>query len=124
MPKLSLTPELIISLGPIKDVPPYAEPLVAAIGLAYMNWGRVEQHLDFLLQHTNDARFATGEIAKYPNTSFRLKSALFKQIYAQHPHFKIVHHIAGPVCKGLKKANESRVRMVHSNFQAFDPGPP
>jgi hypothetical protein len=117
-------PDLVIGLGPIVDVPPYAEPLVRTIGSAYLNWGRLEQHLDFLLQHTNDARFVTGEIAKYPDTSFRLKSAHFKRIYAQHPRFKAVHHIAGPVCTGLKKANQSRVRMVHSNFQSFDPGPP
>ena len=117
-------PDLTIQLGPIKDIPPYAEPLVTAIGIAYMNWGRVEQHLDFLLQHTNDARLVTGEIAKYPTTSFRRKCALFKEIYAHHPRFKSVHDIARPVCVGLKKAGECRVRMVHSNFRSFDPGPP
>jgi hypothetical protein len=117
-------PDLFISLGPIKDVPPYAEPLVTAIGLTYLNWGRMEQHLEFLLQHTNDPRFITGQIPKFPDTSFRLKSTLFKKNYAQHPSFKIVHHIARPVCTGLKKANQSRVRMVHSNFQRFSEGPP
>jgi hypothetical protein len=117
-------PEVTVSLAPIKDVPPYATPLVTALGLAYLNWGRMEQHLELLLQHANEPRFVTGQVAKFPDTSFRLKSALFKKIYAEHPAFKRVHSLAAGVCVGLKKANVSRVRMVHSNFQEFAPGPP
>lgn len=117
-------PSATIQLDIIKNVPPYADPLIRAIGLAYLKFGRIEQHMDFLLQSVNDARFVTGEIPRYPDTSFRLRCALFKKIYAQHPHFAIVHHIAGPVFIGLKKANKSRNRLVHSNIQGFAPGPP
>ncbi len=112
-----------IKLGVITP-PHYADPLLTTIGLAYLKFGRIEQHLDFLLQSTNNARYVTGAIAKYPDTSFRLKCELFRRIYARHPSFKVVHHIARPVLIGLKKANKSRNRLVHSNVQGFTKGPP
>ncbi len=112
-----------INLIPIEEIPPYAEPIVRAIGLAHLSWGRLEQHLDILLSAVNNDRYVTGA-APPPKISFRLKSKRFKQLYAKHPSFKIVHDIAGPVCDGLKKANISRVRLTHSNVQSFSPGPP
>ncbi|HZQ14380.1 MAG TPA: hypothetical protein VFB31_16375 [Pseudolabrys sp.] len=116
--------EAFIHVHPIRQIPSYAEPLVRSIGLAYLRFGRLEQHLDFLLQSINDPRLVTGAIPKYPDTSFRLRVKLFKERFAQHPRFAHVHHIANPVVVGLRKANRSRVRLVHSNIQGFDEGPP
>ena len=113
-----------IHLGPIVEVPPYAQPIVYALGLAAINWGKMEQHLELLLQYLNDERLLTGKVAKFPDTSFRLKSALFKKWFAQHPLFESVHHLARPICLGLRKANKSRVRITHSNVQGFTEGPP
>ncbi|MCP4329994.1 MAG: hypothetical protein GY791_16325 [Alphaproteobacteria bacterium] len=116
-------PETIINLEPINEIPTYAEPIIRAIGIGHLSWGKLEQHLDILLNAVSNERYVTGA-TQLPKTSFRLKAKLFKQIYAEHPNFKVVHQIAGPVCDGLKKANTSRVRLTHSNVQGFSPGPP
>ncbi len=113
-----------IKLGAIRTWPTYAPPMLAALGMVYLNWGRLEQTLEFLLHFLNDPRFVTGKMPKVPDTSFRLKTALFKKIYTKHPHFAPFHKMVRPICAGLKKANQSRVRMVHSNFQGFEKGPP
>jgi hypothetical protein len=115
-----------VSVGfePFRGVPSYAEPIVFAIGLAAINWGKMDQHLEYLLRHIDDADYITGKIERFPDTSFRIKSQLFKKWYAKHEYFRAVHHIAKPVCLGLKKANASRILIFHSNIQGFFPGPP
>ena len=113
-----------IELGAIEHGTEDVIPLLGALGLSYLNFGRLEQTLDFLLQYTNDARLVTGKINKFPDTSFRLKTKLFTNLFVKHPHFHEFHEAAKSIVVGLKKANQSRVRLVHSNFQGFDTGPP
>jgi hypothetical protein len=98
--------------------------MLGALGLAYLNFGRLEQTLDFLLQYTNDPRLVTGQVPKFPDTSFRLKTKLFTNLYAKHPRFQQFHAEAKSIVIGLKKANQSRVNLVHCNFQGFEIGPP
>jgi hypothetical protein len=116
--------EARIEVRSIRDVPDYAEPIVRAIGHAAINWGKLDQHLEMLLRHVSHSDYVTGEIEKFPDTSFRIKSQLFKKFYAKHSQFAAVHDIARGVCVGLKKANSSRVALFHSNVQGFLPGPP
>ncbi|MBN8982775.1 MAG: hypothetical protein J0I29_16100 [Rhizobiales bacterium] len=113
-----------IELGAIEYGPEDGLPFITALGLAYLNWGRMEQTLEFLLRYTDDPRLATGAVPKFPDTSFRFKVKLFKKLYVKHPRFSQFHEAAESIVVGLKKANESRVRVVHCNFQGFDPGPP
>lgn len=80
--------------------------------------------MDFLLQYTNDTRLVTGKVPKFPDTSFRLKTKLFSNLYVKHPRFHEFHEAAKYIVIGLRKANKSRVNLVHSNFQGFDVGPP
>jgi hypothetical protein len=115
---------LEIKLLPIRVVPSYGEPIVSALGLATINWGKMEQHLEILLQYLNDERFDIGPVPKFPDTSFRLKSDLFKKWYARHPKLAACHELAGGICIGLKKANKDRVLLTHSNAQSFSEGPP
>ncbi|MCW0220328.1 MAG: hypothetical protein OJI67_18525 [Prosthecobacter sp.] len=114
-----------IELGAIESGPEQGLPLITALGLAYLNWGRLEQTLEFLLRYTDDPRLVTGGVPRFPDTSFRLKLKLFKNLYTKHTHFKEFHESARLIAVGLKKANDSRVRLVHSNFQGFtdDPHP-
>lgn len=109
-----------IDLGAIEHGSPEALPILGALGLAYLNFGRLEQALEFLLRYTNDSRLVTGEITRFPDVSFQLKVKLFKKIYVKHPRFKDFHEASKNIIIGLRKANESRVRLVHSNFQGFE----
>jgi hypothetical protein len=113
-----------IELGAIEHGTEDVIPLLGALGLAYLNFGRLEQTLDFLLQYTNDPRLVTGQIPRFPDTSFRLKTKLFASLYVKHPRFHEFHEQAKYIVIGLRKANLSRVRLVHANFQGFDVGPP
>lgn len=113
-----------VQLGAIKEAPEYAMNFLALLGLVYMNWGRLEQTLEFLLRFVDDARLVTGAVPRFPDTSFRLKVKMFKRIFGKHPRFIQFHEAAIAICKGLEKANKSRVKMVHSNYQGFKDGPP
>jgi hypothetical protein len=106
------------------DVPDYALPIVIAVGVAAINWGKLDLHLEMLLRHIDDKDYVTGGFASFPDISFRIKAQLFEKWYAKHPHFQPVHAIARPMCRGLRSANKSRVRLFHSNVEGFSPGPP
>jgi len=107
-----------------RNLPDFVERFVRAFGLATINWGRMEQLLELLLRIADDPIYNTSESGRFPTTSFRLKAEKFEQIYANHPSFAAVHHIARPVCVGLKRANKSRVLLIHCSVQNFDAGPP
>jgi hypothetical protein len=108
----------------IPVIPEYAKPIVFAFGEAAINWGRMEQHLEMLLRTVNRRDYKLGYERDFPNTSFRLKVRLFKKWYAQDPHFLSVRDIAKRACVGLRKANASRILLMHSNVVDFLPGPP
>jgi hypothetical protein len=107
-----------------QNLPDFVERFVRAFGLATINWGRMEQLLELLLRIADDPTYNTSESGRFPTTSFRLKAEKFERIYAKHPSFTAVHHIAGPVCIGLKRANKSRVLLIHCAVHNFDAGPP
>ncbi len=67
-------PEAQITMLAIREVPAFARPIVDAIGLAAINWGKLDHHLELLLRHVSDEGYVTGEIEKFPDTSFRIKS--------------------------------------------------
>jgi hypothetical protein len=113
-----------IQLGAIKEGPEYSIPFITMLGLVYMNWGRLEQTLEFILRFLDDGRLVTGPLPRFPDTSFRLKTKLFKEFFARHPRFIDFHEDARSIAIGLRKANKQRVKMVHSNFQGFKDGPP
>ncbi len=121
---IQLQGEKNIQLGAIREGPEYSIPFISILGLVYMNWGRLEQTLEFLLRFVDDFRLATGAVPRFPDISFRLKSRLFERIYCKHPRFSEFHEAARSIAKGLAKANEQRVKLVHSNFQQFKDGPP
>ena len=116
--------ETTFNFLPFRDVPDYAATLVYAVGLAAVNWGKMEQQLEMLLRHVNRQEYVTGQMDRFPDTSFRLKSEAFERWYAKHPSFTSVHEIAASMMVGLKKANKSRVRLFHSSVQEFSEGPP
>lgn len=113
-----------IEVGAIKYGTEDVIPVLGALALAYLNFGRLEQTLDILLQYTNDPRLVTGSIPRFPDTSFRLKTKLFAELYVKHPRFHEFHDHAKYIVMGLRKANRSRVNLIHSNFQDFEIGPP
>lgn len=116
--------EIRLELLPVDEVPAFAMPIVAAIGLAAINWGKLGLHMDALLRHLNNDDFVTGALDRFPETSFRLKCQAFAKWYARHPALSCTHEIARPMVFGLKKANLSRVRLFHSSVQGFSEGPP
>lgn len=107
-----------------QNLPAFVDRHIRAFGLASINWGRMEQLLEILLRIADDPSYISSEAGRFPTTSFRLKVEKFERIYAKHPSFAIVHHIAQPVCKGLKKANRSRILLTHCAVQNFHAGPP
>jgi hypothetical protein len=107
-------PPPIIDPRPLSVVPEFAKPIVYAWGLATLNWGKMETQLELLLHVVNREEYKLG-YRKFPTTSFRLKSELFQEWYAEHPLFASVHHLAKPVCRGLLKANKSRLNLTHSS---------
>jgi hypothetical protein len=113
-----------IALTVTQSLPHFVERYVRAFGLATINWGRMEQLLELLLRIADDPTYNTSEAGRFPTTSFRLKAEKFERIYANHPSFAAVHHIAKPVCVGLRTANKSRVLLIHCAVQNFDAGPP
>jgi hypothetical protein len=113
-----------IDLSGQSNLPDFVEEIVRAWGLAAINWGRMEQTLELLLVQVNSPEYKTSEDAGVPTTSFRLKVEKFERIFAKHPLMSAVHHIAKPVCIGLKKANKSRIPLTHCSVKNFDAGPP
>jgi hypothetical protein len=113
-----------IALTVTQRLPDFVERFVRAFGLATINWGRMEQLLELLLRIADDPTYNTSEAGRFPTSSFRLKAEKFERIYANHPSFAAVHQIARPVCLGLKKANKSRILLIHCAVQNFDAGPP
>ena len=113
-----------IDLSGQSNLPDFVEEIVRAWGLAAINWGRMEQTLELLLVQVNSPEYKTSEAAPVPTTSFRLKVEKFERIFAKHPLMSAVHHIAKPVCIGLKKANKSRIPLTHCSVKNFDAGPP
>jgi hypothetical protein len=114
----------VVDLSGQNNLPDFVEEIVRAWGLAAINWGRMEQTLELLLLQVNSSEYKTSEAAPVPNTSFRLKVEKFERTFAKHPLMSAVHHIARPVCIGLKKANKSRIRLTHCSVKNFDAGPP
>jgi hypothetical protein len=108
----------------IPAIPDHAVPIVFAFGQAAINWGRMEQHLEMLLLIVNRQDYKLEYEARFPKTSFRLKTKLFERWYVNDPHFASIHSLAFPVFKALKKANKSRLLLTHSNVVEFLPGPP
>jgi hypothetical protein len=107
-----------------EQLPDFVERIVRTIGLATINWGRMEQLLELLLRTVDVPEYNTGETTRVPTTSFRIKVERFERLYAKHPSFAATHHIAGPVCRGLRKANRSRILLTHCSVENFDAGPP
>jgi len=110
--------------GQLDDPPEYAMPIIRAIGLACLNWGRLEQHLQLTLVTVNKEEFDLTEFRETPATSFRLKIGLFKKWFVDDPRFAKYHAPAKRLVTSLKHGNRDRQLVFHSNLQRFEPGPP
>lgn len=117
-------PEILIFGGHLDEPPSYAEPILVAYALASMNWGRLEQQLDMALISVNKEYYQPAKPRETPSTSFRLKLELFNDWFVRDARFSEFHHNARRLHGSLKKANEDRVLLIHSNVQRFIEGPP
>lgn len=113
-----------VKVLPFWEVPPFAEPLVRAIGVAAVNWGKVEVLLDMLVRAVNKREYSKRKFRKTPDISFRLRREIFQDWYAEDPRFAEVHDWAAAVCIGLRKGNCSRNLIFHSSVQHFLDGEP
>jgi hypothetical protein len=107
-----------------KSVPPYAQSLVEALGLAAINWGKLEQQLDMLLLAVNRPEYARAKFRETPNTSFKMKIELFEKWYVKDPRFKNVASRAKLLVPTLRKVSADRQMLFHSNVQEFVDGNP
>lgn len=117
-------PEITIWGGHLDDPPKFAMPLIRAYGLAVMNWGRLEQHLDMALISINKKEFTADPMMETPTSSFRLKLELFKKWYVKDARLAKHRTYSRKLIAALKIANTDRQILVHCNLQRFEEGPP
>lgn len=110
--------------GHLDDPPAYALPLITAIGLALLHWGRLEQQIDVLLISVNKDDHSAEKYRPTPNSSFRIKCDLFERWFAKDSRFIEHHDKAKRLLKAFRLANDDRTLLVHSNVQEFREGPP
>jgi hypothetical protein len=124
---LAMKPSSPITLigGDIDEPPLYAEPIIRAIGIGALHWGRLEQHLSALILSINKEEWDTsGAFRDMPNTSFEAKIQLFKKWFAKDPRLAPFHSRAIRLVPSLKALNSDRKILFHSNLQGFSEGPP
>src|SRR4051794_31127676 len=90
-------------IGGDLDAPPsYAVPLVGAIGLAALRWGRIEQHLHALLLSINKEEFGPPQFRPVPNAAFEQKMKLFDLWFVDDPRFVRLHSRAKKLSASLR----------------------
>lgn len=109
--------------GDLDDLPPFAEPILMAVGLAAFHWARLEQHLDTLLISVNKEYFSKEKFDPTPNTSFQLKIKLFKKWFVIDPRFSAYKNRAKKLAVAFKEASADRHLLFHSNLQRFEKEP-
>jgi hypothetical protein len=110
--------------GHLDDVPRYAENIVKGVGIAMLNWARLEQQIDALLISVNKPDNSTKPYKPTPYISFAKKIKMFETWFAHDPRFKKQHDRAARLAKAFKLAADDRNLLTHSNVQQFIEGPP
>jgi hypothetical protein len=110
--------------GHLDDVPPYAENILAGVGIAMLNWARLEQQLDALLIHVNKKDHSSEPYKPLRTASFKLKIELFERWFARDPRFIRQRKRAIKLVNSRTLASDDRNLLAHSNVQAFFKGPP
>jgi hypothetical protein len=73
--------------GHLDDVPQYAENIVKAVGIAMLNWARLEQQIDALLITVNKPDHSAEAYKQTPYVSIREKIRMFERWFALDPRF-------------------------------------
>jgi hypothetical protein len=110
--------------GDLDQVPKYAENIIAGVGIAMLNWARLEQQLDALLISVNKPDHATKSYTQTPSINFKKKIDMFETWFVHDPRFKNQHDRAARLVKSFKLAVDDRNLLAHSNVQKFIEGPP
>jgi hypothetical protein len=110
--------------GHIEDPPPYAFPIIFAIGLAALHWGRLEQHLTALLLSINKEEHGPETYRAVPNAEFKRKLEIFQQWFVKDERLSEHRDKATRLHTALKNANQDRQSLFHANIQEFTEGPP
>ncbi len=110
--------------GHLDNVPPYAENIVKAVGIATLNWARLEQQIDALLITINKPGHSTEPHKQTPYNSFRKKIEMFEKWFAHDPRFVNQHVRAAQLTITITAAAVDRNLLMHSNVQEFIEGPP
>jgi hypothetical protein len=110
--------------GHLDQVPEYAENLVKAVGLATLNWARLEQQVDALLISVNKPDHSTEAYKSTPYISFRKKIEMFERWFARDPRFTNQRQRAERLTEAFTLAAQDRNLLTHSNVQEFIEGPP
>jgi len=71
--------------GHLDEPPEWAKPIIAAIGLAALRWGRLEQHLHGLVLSINKQEFGPVKYHEITNANFERKLLVFEQWFALDP---------------------------------------
>jgi hypothetical protein len=117
-------PDIEFRTTGFEDIPPFAAGLVQACGLAAINWGKLEQQLDMLLQNVNHEEYSQGNFRQTPTTSFEAKREVFKRWFVNDNRFTAMHDKAARLYRSLGNASLDRQLFIHSSVQEFIEGPP
>jgi hypothetical protein len=110
--------------GHLDHVPQYAENMIKAVGIATLNWARLEQQLDALLVTVNKPSHSTEQYGPTPSSSFRRKIEMFDMWFVRDPRFEGQRDRAVQLTKAFTLAADDRNLLTHSNVQQFIEGPP
>jgi len=110
--------------GHLDEVPQFAENIIKGVGIAMLNWARLEQQIDALLISVNKPDHSTRPYRPTPNVSFRQKVDMFETWFACDARFTARHDRAARLVKAFKLAADDRNLLTHSNVQEFIEGPP
>lgn len=110
--------------GHLDNIPPYAENIVKAVGIATPNWARLEQQIDALLITINKPGHSTEPHKQTPYSSFSKKIEMFEKWFAHDPRFVNQHERAAQLTITIAAAAVDRNLLMHSNVQEFIEGPP
>jgi hypothetical protein len=94
--------------GHLDEVPIYAENIIKGVGIAMLNWARLEQQLDALLISVNKPDHSTRPYKPTPHVSFTRKVDLLETWFGHDPRFKAQHDRASRLVKAFKLAADDR----------------
>jgi hypothetical protein len=117
------TISIAVRSAPFARDPPYAIDFYEAIGRIVVLWGRLEMHLDAVLQMTLNIARLHG-IDEPMAVALKRKTELFRRVCSQCSVLSDRSEVVTKLMNDINETGDDRNKLIHSNVNDFDDGPP